>query len=551
MHARFFAAVAAISATLATLPARAQPAPSSAPEPPSTPATPAAPETAPAPTPAPAEAPAPVTPTSELPHAVADDPPGPAVQETVAPAPSPLHWKVTLTERAAAASTSRISVLPVEPGESSSVSGPGLLENRLRLHAKADWHLGSRALYQVEAQLEGEHLWRDEALDATLPPDEAPSLRKAWVEAITGVGMLAGGRTVATWGLGLLAASPEADPMQFGMRGTGAVVDRVQYALLPAAIVQGGDPTKAFPLAIALAYDRVVRDDLHHTPDGQASNLVAALLYRGTTLQAGAYAVQREQRDGADLGLDVRSYDAFAAWQGAAGPWKLRAAGEGVLVQGTSTWLRSATMDGPLDVQQYGAVLRLEAERRWLTFRLEGGLASGDDRPLDSTLKSFRFASDYRVGLVLFPQVQRVLSERTMRQLGNPLHVAQPPLGVDRVQTEGAVTQAMYLNPVLRVQAHRHFAVLLGAVLAQTPVDTADPFQTYLAGGTPTGPLGAKQKRDLGLELDGAVEGRLPLGKYLDLTARVDAGVLLPGGALSDMAAVGVVQAQGLLRATF
>jgi hypothetical protein len=165
---------------------------------------------------------------------------------------------------------------------------------------------------------------------------------------------------------------------------------------------------------------------------------------------------------------------------------------------------------------------------------LEGGLASGDGRPLDGTLRNQRFNSDYRVGLVMFPQAQRILSEQAAANLADPRYVQAGPSGLERLRTEGAVTQALYLHQVTRFEPLRHLAVLVGATIARSPTAVADPFRSWLAGGVPTGPRGAQGGRDLGFELDAGIEASHHFGRWLRGALAIQGGFWVPGKAFDD-----------------
>lgn len=471
------------------------------------------------------------------------------------PLRSGLRWHVGGTWRLAG---ERTSALDLNQPESLRLTPNDRGEHRLRLGGDIAFAQAKGFVRELAVQLEAD---LRQANDTTETPDGF-LMRKAFAEATTLAGRFGAGRTVAQWGLGLVAQNGVDDPMQFGFKRGGGIVDRVQYAILPAAILQSGDPLNAFPLALAAAYDRVRLDDLARSESDVAHHWILALLYRGKDLQAGVYGVKRDQTDAAGLGLRVLIGDAYVnygLWTRTG--WRLSIAGEVAVISGTSTWLRTISQPDHLDVAQWGGVIRGEAAHKALKVRLEGGFASGDDRPFDGTLRNFQFASDYHVGLVLFSQYMRLQSRSTMANLGDPRFTNGAPAGVEHVDTHGAVTQAMYLHPVVRVEAHPRLAVLAGAVWAQAPVDVADPYQTYLAGGVPTGPRGAKKQRDLGLEFDTAVEWNQPLGLGPDggglaLLARLDAGVLLPGHAFdaadgTAATAVAAAQAQLALRGSW
>lgn len=488
-------------------------------------------------------------------------PPAVAFKQDKPVATENVGWHAWLFDRLA---TQRQTTAPVQ-GPLASDVGLGPHEatwNRLRVGTSWNRAAHSGFVREFQAVLEGD-VDRG-TLDRFDRPAGTYTLRKAFVEATTLAGQFGAGRMVASWGLGLVAQAGEDDPLQFGMRRGGTLVDRAQYAVLPAALINSGNPLGAFPLAVAVAYDRLISDDLvrqHDRWDGVTGstdvgrNLVAALLYRGKDLQFGAYLTGRHQTDAQGLGIDARIVDGFWRWQFHHLGWKFCVAGEAVYASGTTTWLRTPAQPNLLDIEQFGGAVRLEANHGTVHARLEGGIASGDSRPFDGTVRNFAFASDYRVGLVLFPAYLSAISAMTRSNLGDPRFVAQSPAGADHVLTHGAVTQAIYLHPVVRIQATRRIAVLGGLVWARAPVDVAEPYRTFLNGGTPTGARGAKSRRDLGVEFDGAVEVAQPLGsESVQLLARADAGVLLPGDAFDDAdghsaGAIAVVQGQMAIRA--
>ena len=154
----------------------------------------------------------------------------------------------------------------------------------------------------------------------------------------------------------------------------------------------------------------------------------------------------------------------------------------------------------------------------------------------------------------------RQQSRNTMTNLGDPRFTNGAPAGVEHVDTHGAVTQAMYLHPVFRVQPFSHklsrLSLLFGAVIARAPDVVADPYQSYLNGGVPTGPRGAKQQSYLGTEFDSGLQYQAPIAPGLDVLMRVDVGVLFPGHAFdaadgTPAPAVGAVDSQIALRGTW
>ncbi len=506
----------------------------------------------------PSALPAEISPTFEAPPQASAEPPhpgshyaGPRVAAEAEPEALGWHRALDLSSRLLADGVSAIETLGPLASDARKVSGPAQIDYRSRAGGRAYW-LSDGFVRDADGRVELELRHSDAATPET--DLNGPLVRRAGVELTTTIGRFTVGRTLSQWGLGLVASDGGEDPMQFGGKRGGHVVTRLGWAFLPAALWQSGDPTKAFPLAIAVAYDWVGRDDLANRSGDTAHNAVAALLYQGSILHAGVYGVLRDQRDALGLSTEAKILDGFARWRVDApqGRYAILAA-EGAYITGSTGWMKTIGNPSGLDIAQYGGVARVEFGSPYWATRLEAGTASADGRPLDGTLRNFRFASDYHVGLVLFPQVQRVMANNAARNLGDPQYSAYPPAGIERLSTSGAVTQATYLHPVLRWQVSPLAAVLLGGVWAESPTAVADPYRTWLAGGKPTGPRGGAGSRDLGMEFDAGLETVHGLGRWLNLIARVDMGVWFPGAAFNDaagqsMAAVGAWQGTLMLR---
>ncbi|MSP92281.1 MAG: hypothetical protein EXR79_10840 [Myxococcales bacterium] len=371
-----------------------------------------------------------------------------------------------------------------------------------------------------------------------LAPALQSRVRRGWLEAVTSVGLFGAGRTLSTWGLGLIAHDGEDDAMQFGARRSGTIVDRVQYAIAPAMIAAPSDAANALPLFVALALDRVVRDDSADLDDDdRARNALLAVLYRSRSFEAGLYGVLREHRDDRGLGLDARILDGYVRARVGAGGGELELAAEAVGIVGTTTWLRSAAHTDALDVEQWGALVRADwsrpllDEKRGLRVRLEAGAASGDDRPFDGALRPFRMSADHRPTLLLFPDAVRAQTLQSIRTVTDPRYSGQPPVGLEHLDSRGAVTNALYVTPAVRVQPWPYLAVLVAATWARAAVPVVDPFRSSLVGGAPVAWRGAADATGLGFELDAAIEGRAPLPLQVWAIFRLDGGYLQPGTA--------------------
>ena len=415
---------------------------------------------------------------------------------------------------------------------------PGGLPSKVTLRVQADLLNGpsSRELRTAGAakELTDKLLAADpeHARDTALGAGDKNMLRRFEVEFETRWGRLLAGRTVSKWGLGLLAQDGVAEPFDFGFRRRGTIVDRVQAAIIPAAIPGDGMWAAVFPVAIAVAADHVVEDDLANAANGDdATNVIAALVARHLHWEAGLYGVKRNQTDAQGLTIDAYIGDVFARWHDRFGGWQLEAALEALVITGETTYFRTPTNPDKLKLGQAGGVRRLTATHRWGAIRVEVGSASGDQNPYDDTVRNLKFAADYRVGLVLFHSVMRRTSAVTSANIADQRFTGQAPAGHERLATNGAVNQAQYLAPVLKIGPFKGLSLLAGAVVARSPVPLIDAYFSSV-DGAPEGPLGGKASTDLGVEIDLGVRYDVKIAG-VDIGARVDWGKAMLGEAFA------------------
>ena len=169
---------------------------------------------------------------------------------------------------------------------------------------------------------------------------------------------------------------------------------------------------------------------------------------------------------------------------------------------GSTDFARSANRPGDYDIIAAGGVARAGARWSRLEAALESGYASGDDNPFDAELRSFSFDRERRVGLLMFGEALRKVSAVSAFNLEDPTFRAEPSRGFERSATEGALRNAIYLNPRLGLEACDNLWVTLGYLWARAAVDYADAQRSGVAGGQPTGPRGAVEARELGHELN-------------------------------------------------
>ena len=300
-------------------------------------------------------------------------------------------------------------------------------------------------------------------------------------------------------------------------------------------------------IAVAVAADLIYRDRYAQLVVDNGGGLqwgdiawqgVAALLYDPTErTRAGLYVSRRVQSFAAQGGdLHVWIFDAHLRH---ALPLEsgllLTLEGEAAEVYGGTSHAPNLSALGTTRVNQQGAALRLGAAKGRIEGELEGGYASGDSNPFDDQSNGFMMNRDYKVGLVLFDQVLMFQSQNAARRLSDPNLSGAPPLGLDVLPTEGAVTNALYLKPTVRWNqpaAGGTVRLVGSALFAWAPQPVVDPYQSLVSSAS-LNSFGHTAGRNYGVELDGSVGYRGRIGGPLAFEAGVQAGYLFAGDAFT------------------
>jgi hypothetical protein len=305
--------------------------------------------------------------------------------------------------------------------------------------------------------------------------------------------------------------------------------------LLPASWFIGERALTEAPFFIGTSYDWLVRDDrLFDSLGDEGNNIIATAGWFGKDIQAGFFGVRRLQQDALGLRTDAWVGDVYARGVLDIEGWRLQLATEWAVIKGETEGFKSYANPESVDLQQFGGVVRVDLDKDWFVARLEGGYASGDSRPYDDTIHAMSFASDYRVGIALFPELVRRQTAVSAYNMQDPRFTGEAPVGFERTPSRGAFSGAMYIHPVLGLRPFPNLLIVSGALFARSTEDYVDLYQTGLAGGTPTGPRGATHARNLGVELEVGVRYDQPIAAGLSVAARFDAAVFFPGEVFDD-----------------
>lgn len=407
---------------------------------------------------------------------------------------------------------------------------------------------------RVEADLFTGQLWGDraasvpaEAEQRSVPRQDAwaPELgallspRQLYVAYTTPVGQVRAGLQTSSWGLGLLANDgSRGNERLFNQSYGGDRAMRLIFATTPLAGVEGLSWGKSF--YAALGADAVWADDLADYRAGdRAYQGIFSLFYREDDTFGGVYMAYRSQTDRDGDELNVLALDgAFKTTRELGERARLELGVEAALLTGTTS--RAEPQDNSaskLNVSAIGAAAEasLIHTPSDAAVTLLAGYASGEADSQDATLYRFRFDPNYKVGLVLFDHYLPAATRASYRRATDPTKSGEPPKGVEGLINDGAVENAIYLNPQLTFGTLDGFMTGVGFLWARAASDPSDAYLSLEQGGRPTGVRGASPvSRELGFEVDLAAQYRRSLVSDLILEVKGEFGIFFPGQAFED-----------------
>ena len=372
-------------------------------------------------------------------------------------------------------------------------------------------------------------------VDATRARVQPIDLHKAYVQYRSPVGLWRLGANESKWGLGLVAGGRSAYPTlthHYHFETPADTTAGVAYAL------KLGAWTLALNGAFVLSDENAVMLDGDRAQQG-----VLVLRYQPKVTQwIGVYGAYRRQRDADDSRLEVLLIDLAAGIERPVGAAdRIRLAFEAAYLQGqTDRSLSEAAFAAgkdQMDLQAYGAaaIAGLETMNRRLAVELEGGYASADRQPEDTTLTRFTFDNNYRVGMILLPSLLRYSHETSVNQSSDTSRVGQPQRGIERLKTQGRLAGATYLNLRSSFRMSRgktQTGAHAGIVLAALPDGSADAYQSFRQG-RPVNAFGEPSSSALGIEINTALTWSARLQRRYALRLSLEGAAAQPGSALS------------------
>jgi len=339
----------------------------------------------------------------------------------------------------------------------------------------------------------------------------------------------------------------------------------VRLGMVTPVLALLSDAPLAKKIFLAAAVDLVLLEenaDLVNRED-IALQGVFALFYRPCPrVFAGAYVAVRDQYDAAGTGLTVAAFDLYGHLRPVLIPdlLELELAGEVAYLHGESDRLLTEAAPGAVAVRALAAVGRagLRAPRYGLRVGFELGVATGDGNPHDNTSTQFRMDPDYQPSLILWSRYLSAVTARGAERAADRDLVGQAPPGVSAFPSQGAVFNAVYLQPVLAYTPpwllDGALSLKVGYLYARALAALFDPSLTFRNGGVPTTAMGhsAALLRTLGHELNMSIayRGAVSFGPKGELCLLY--GRLWPGPVFHDLsgeaAPVDLVQLRATLR---
>jgi hypothetical protein len=170
--------------------------------------------------------------------------------------------------------------------------------------------------------------------------------------------------------------------------------------------------------------------------------------------------------------------------------------------------------------------------------------ASGDQNFDDDKQSGFKTDRNYEMGFLLYRQVLAAHTARAVATAGDLTLVGRPTQDLDRYPTRGGASNTIAVFPRLWWRALPGLEVYGGPLLAWTAVNSADPLNSRLAGGTSINALGGTPGRFMGAELDLGLHYKLLVDKHL-VNLGLEVGAFLPGSAFDDSAGASLENVYG------
>jgi hypothetical protein len=451
------------------------------------------------------------------------------------------------------------------------------LEHRLRLEGTVDWHEKVRIVASADV-LDGA-LWGDngtyggdpssnagtnvsvknpnvarpcvaykggdplerDAYGYGLCSQGATTIRRAYGEVVTPVGLLRIGRQPTAVGNALQANDGDGRKNRFGFARSGNFSDRILFATKPLEAFkrpEDRDRTDQRGVFLILAYDRLVTEDPQLFGD-DVQQTVEGIRWLEPSRGQDLFLFHVHRWDG-QYSTKVESFGVRAMMKFGDVTAGLESATNLGSTREVAAAYKTITNDPVVDqtIRQLGIRSVVRWDQPLFSLYLEGDYASGDDDPQARTpLSQFLFAEDSNVGLLMFKHALGFQSARaaaagteTLRRLGATV------FPTEAIATRGAFTDAIAIFPQVDVRPHRNVLLRAGVLKAWAPAPVIDPVASLQnrkgldIANDLVNFAGGKPGRNYGTEIDGRFQWRYEEHFAFDL----EGAILFPGDAFQD-----------------
>lgn len=390
-------------------------------------------------------------------------------------------------------------------------------------------------------------------LDGVELPASAESaifMRKAYGTVSVGPFLTLGGGLMGfQWGLGLLANSGDVGWEPGSARFSNPYLGDTNLRLMAAT----GPWLENLGLTAFVFRDQAY-EDASLRPGDDAEQLGGGFRFaNGDRYRGGMFLVQRRQETERGRYLEVKALDLTGGVTLAEGEgWTLKTEAEVALVSGETDL--GPTFDHQLhDVRQFGGVWRTSLSTRKVGGVLDVVYATGDRNLADGDQNAFKADRNFEVGLLLYRHLLAAQTGYAATTASDPTLIGVPPEDIDRFPSGGGVTNTIAFFPRAWWRPLPQLELYGGPLFAFSEVPLVDPLNTNFGGGDARNALNGTPGSLLGTELDVGVRGQISV-QALTLSAGLEGGLLLPGGAFDDAqgeAMAPLFGSRAMLRAQF
>ncbi|MEE2757847.1 MAG: hypothetical protein VYA30_14415 [Myxococcota bacterium] len=409
------------------------------------------------------------------------------------------------------------------------------INHQFRIHADYKHTFGR--YFWLEAHYEQDvYTGYSQALeqDPNLLPDRRfekgqSEIRKANMSLRLGPIAIGGGINTSHWGLGLLANDGahgwQHDNAYFTDPRSG---DRVLRGYLLIG------PLTDFKIAASIAYDSVIDDDIL-LEDDEAHQIIGALLLNPQgDRTAGIYVAHRTQENYTGEKTVITAIDAYGKWtQDIGNGLDFVAEMEAATIIGT-TGLGASPEFEEHKVIQFGLASRVSLNGSKWGVVTDLAFASGDQNTDDEQINNFKADRNFEMGQLIFRTALTAISARAPITAANPELVGRPNADLDRIPTQGTVTNTLAIFPRVRWTPMGSLTLYGGPLFAFSSVPLLDPLNTKTGGGTPFNAYDAQAGRYLGTELNGGIR-YTPEYAGVGFLLGLEIAYFTPGSAFEDV----------------